>query len=210
MRFLKDIIDRRIIRHFRETHAPVHELALASLVGIFWALTPLVGVQMSLVTGHWVLMRLMRLRFNLPIGIAWVWITNPITMPFFYYGFYLVGVLSYKVLGIQIDWVSFDSIKQALRQAEAMTAWEGLRFWMGYMVGTLGLPMLIGGFVTGIPCALAGYPITRSLVNAYRTKQAAKLGMTLYEWEARFVYRIEMPPLIVESRVGAEGAQENG
>ena len=203
MRTLYEIIDRRIIRHFRETHAPVHDLALASVVGIFWALTPLVGIQMSLVTGNWVLMRLMRWKFHLPIALVWTWVTNPVTMPFFYYGFYLIGVLTYRVVGFPIDWVSFDSVALALKRTETLTLWDGLRFWGAYMVGTLGMPMLVGGFVCGIPAAAAGYPITKSLVNAYRTRQARGLGLTLVEWEARYVYRIELPPRVAESHPGA-------
>ncbi len=187
MRFLFNIIDSRIIRHFRESHAPVHELARASLIGIFWSLTPLIGIQMGLVTGTWLLLRLFRWRFYLPIAVVWTWVTNPVTMPFFYYAFYVAGVLTYKLLGLPIEWVSFTSVSTALTKAQALPLWDGFWFWGVYMVNVLGLPMLVGGFATGIPAAVAGYPLTVSLVNAYRTRQAHAMGLSLREWEHRFV-----------------------
>lgn len=184
---LKNLIDERLVRPFRESHAPVEEMARASVVGLFWALTPLIGIQMGLVTITWFAARLVRWRFNLAIGVVWVWITNPVTMPFFYYGFYVAGVLGYKVLGIPVEWVSFASLEKALVEAQALPMWDGFWMWGRYMVYELGLPMLIGGFLCGLPLAILGYPITKQLVIRYRTKQARALGLSLVEWEQRFV-----------------------
>jgi len=56
-------------------------------------------------------------RFNVPIAISMVWLSNPITMPFMYYMEYLTGnfILGYdgiKDVELTLDWFSqnWDSI----------------------------------------------------------------------------------------------------
>ena len=70
---IKQLVDERIIRHFRESRHPVEELALGSFLGILIALTPLVGAQMTIVTVLWFALRLIRVRFHMAIAMAWVW-----------------------------------------------------------------------------------------------------------------------------------------
>jgi len=55
------------------------------LVGLFWGFIPM-PFQMA---GVLVVTPLMR--FNVPIAIAMVWLSNPFTMPFMYYMEYLTG-----------------------------------------------------------------------------------------------------------------------
>src|SRR5690606_28044059 len=176
---------------FRESAAPVEELCRASLIGLFWSLTPLVGIQMTIVAVNWSICRALGYRFTLPIAIAWTWVTNPITMPFFYYGFYVVGVFFFRLLGLHTEWVSFSAVSAVLSKAQEMSMIDGSLFWVRYMVAELGLPMLVGGFVVSTPAAIAGYPLTRRLVNMERQRRAAKLGISLSEWEAQYVRRIE-------------------
>ena len=52
------------------------------------------GVQMYIVAAIWVAARyLFRTNFNLPIAVAVVWISNPITVVPLYYGFLVTGNL---------------------------------------------------------------------------------------------------------------------
>ncbi len=62
------------------------------MVGLFWAFTPLLGVQMYLVFFTWLLTRRNpRLEFGLIIGLAWTWVTNVFTIWPVYYAFYFTG-----------------------------------------------------------------------------------------------------------------------
>ncbi|MDF1582678.1 MAG: DUF2062 domain-containing protein [Methyloprofundus sp.] len=77
-------------------------------------------------------------RANLPISVALVWITNPLTMPPMFYFAYLVGLglLGQPPPDSTIEF-SFDSVMANL--------------------GDIGGPFLTGCFVLGIISALVGY-----------------------------------------------------
>ena len=185
---IKEVVDRRLIKPIRDSHAPVSQISLATAVGLFWALTPLVGIQMMLIGATWTVFRLFRLRFSLPIGAAWAWLTNPFTIPPLFYAFYYSGVFLFRLLGQNLQAVSFATFETVIFKAMDMSLLDGSVYWVRYMVEDLGWPMLAGSFLIGVPIAILGYPICTRLVNGYRRNQAQHEGLTLAEWEARHVY----------------------
>ncbi|MCW8970921.1 MAG: DUF2062 domain-containing protein [Rhodospirillales bacterium] len=75
----------------RSVHPPEFT-ARGVMIGLVWAMTPLVGVQMYFVTMTWLAARfLFRWDFSLIVGLAWTWVTNVVTMFPTYYVFYLTG-----------------------------------------------------------------------------------------------------------------------
>lgn len=81
-------------------------------------------------------------RVNLPISVALVWITNPLTAPPMYYLSYLVGtwVLGQEANGFDLDvWLDWHS-------------------WVDMIA-----PLFVGGFVCGAVCALIGYLSVQAL-----------------------------------------------
>lgn len=66
-------------------HLNRHSIAKAFAVGLFFAFIP-VPFQMVLAAGMAIIVH-----SNLPLSIALVWITNPLTMPAIFYFCYLVG-----------------------------------------------------------------------------------------------------------------------
>lgn len=186
---IRFLVDNKLIRHFRESYAPVQDLCLATVIGLFWALTPLVGIQMTLVMITWFLFRLFRLHFSLPIGVAWVWITNPLTMPIFYYAFYLTGILFFKLMGLDSQLIGYDYFKDALVQANALPIIDGLIYWSKFVFLELGWAMLIGSFVIGIPISLISYPITKMLVDKHRKKLAREKGLSFQKWAELYIRR---------------------
>ena len=71
---------------------PPEFTARGAMIGMGWAMTPLVGVQMYLVFLTWLFTRrFFKWDFSLPIGLAWTWVTNVFTVPPFYYAFYVTG-----------------------------------------------------------------------------------------------------------------------
>lgn len=186
--YLKRLIDQNITRHFREAHAPVENIALGTAIGMFWALTPLVGIQMMLVTGTWVIFRVLRLLpFYLPVGLAMVWLSNPLTMPFMYYGFYIAGYALGAIFVDDLTLITYSLFEQTLLQAQQMDLIDGIILWIKFMLYRLGWPMLIGGFAIGVPFAIITYPVTLILVNRHRRRVAAKSDMTLKQWEEKHV-----------------------
>ena len=187
---LWQIIDTRLIMPFRESYAPVEEVARGTVVGFIWCMTPLVGVQMYLVFVTWLLAKAVRIRFSMPIAIALVWITNPVTMPFFYYAFYETGriLLQFQTY-LLVEPITIERIEQLVTAADNKSLIDGLVYWFQTFLRDFGIPSIIGGFVWGIVCSVFGYPYTIRFMNRHRSKLAAKEGISLAEWEARHVQR---------------------
>ena len=77
-------------------------------------------------------------RVNLPISVALVWITNPLTMaPIFYFN-YLVGTL-------------------LLSQPVTVTEFEASAAWFESIIGQIWLPLLVGSVVVGLATGTLSY-----------------------------------------------------
>ncbi len=104
----------------------------AFAVGLFCAFIP-VPFQMVIAAALAILFCV-----NLPISVALVWITNPITMPAIFYFTYLVGA---RIMQIP------DTMEDTAFSLESVL--DGL--------GEVWQPFLLGCFVTGTILALLGY-----------------------------------------------------
>lgn len=112
-------------------HLNRKSVAKAFLNGLFWAALPM-PLQMLAAA-----LFAIPLRANIPLSIALVWISNPITMPFLFYFNYLIGTL---VVGsnhasefqLSIEWI-----------------WSKLEH--------IWLPLYIGSLITGIVSGALGY-----------------------------------------------------
>ncbi|SEL57755.1 hypothetical protein SAMN05216214_11488 [Atopomonas hussainii] len=80
LRFMGDVIHDPNLWHLNR-----HSVARAMAVGLFWALIPM-PMQMVAAAIFAVMWRA-----NLPISIALVWLTNPLTMPPIFYCTYKLG-----------------------------------------------------------------------------------------------------------------------
>ncbi len=183
-----DILNQKIIIPIKNSHAPANEIALGTAIGLFWAINPLVGIQMYLVTINWMVLRLFKIRFNLPIALAMVWITNPITMPFFYYLFYITGIYFLKLFNFHYQIISFNYTKNILQQTSEMSFTKGLISWMNFLVSDFGVPALIGGFIWAVPTAIWGYFYSIKFITHHRKKLAEKENLTLEEWEKKHIH----------------------
>lgn len=108
----------------------------ALAVGLFVAFVPLPG-QMLIAAAAAIVFRV-----NLPISVATVWITNPVTIPIFFYFAYEVGAW---IMGVT-----------------PQTGQSG--FSISRMLDTLGhswKPFLLGCFIVGSLSALAGFITAR-------------------------------------------------
>ncbi|MDB2385993.1 DUF2062 domain-containing protein [Shewanella sp.] len=75
---------------------------------------------------------------NLPVAVALVWITNPVTMPFMFYMAYLLGA---KILGVVPQDFAFEA------------SWQ----WIESSIETIGPSFLVGCFTLGAVCAVIAY-----------------------------------------------------
>ena len=187
MASVKQVLNEKLVQPFLKAKASRHEIALGAAIGMFWALNPLVGIQMMLVLANWVVFKAIGIRFSSPIGVAMVWITNPVTMPFFYYGFYISGVYALSAFGSEINLVNFESFKEVLTISLNMDTLEGLQYWVNFMIVDLGLPMLLGGVIVATPIAVITYPVVYKILTKVRLRKAEKEGLSLEDWEWKFI-----------------------
>lgn len=113
-------------------HLNRRSVAKAFAVGLFFAFVP-VPFQMVLAAGIAIIVHA-----NLPLSIALVWITNPITMPIIFYGCYVVGTL-------------------VLRVEEKEFIFEANWDWVVNSISTIGPAFLVGCVVLATCFSLIGY-----------------------------------------------------
>lgn len=71
-------------------------------LGLFWAFIPMPMQMLAVV------LSMPLFRFNVPVAISMVWLSNPITMPFMYYIEYLTGNYILNRPGIEGSNLSMD------------------------------------------------------------------------------------------------------
>ncbi|GIX42617.1 MAG: hypothetical protein KatS3mg129_2350 [Leptospiraceae bacterium] len=182
---------KKIILPLKEVHAPREEIALGASIGMFWAINPLVGIQMYLVTMTWLIFKFFNIRFNLPIALAMVWITNPLTMPIFYYTFYITGIYFSKLFNVNFVILSFDKFKMVIERTTSLGFIDGIWYWIQFLLDDFGIPALIGGLVWAIPLSILTYPIVFRFITKHRTELAKKEGITLEEWEKKHIHSLK-------------------
>ncbi len=110
----------------------------AFFVGLFMAFMP-IPFQMVPAAGAAIIWRV-----NLPISVALVWVTNPVTIPPMFYFCYKVGQW---LLGGHIETFTFE-----------------LSFeWLAERLSEIWEPLLLGSFICGILAATLGYVTVRLL-----------------------------------------------
>jgi len=113
-------------------HMNRHSVAKAFAIGLFFAFIP-VPFQMILAAGTAILMH-----GNLPLSIALVWLTNPLTIPAIFYSCYIVGAL---ILGAPAQEFVFEA------------SWQ----WILASLSTIGPSFLLGCGVLAVVFSLIGY-----------------------------------------------------
>ncbi len=110
----------------------------AFAVGLFWAFVP-IPFQMVLAAATAIVARV-----NLPISVALVWITNPITIPPMFYSTYKFGAW---ILNVPPQELEFElSVK-----------------WLTESLAGIWQPLILGSLLCGVIAAIIGYLLIRGL-----------------------------------------------
>lgn len=123
----------------------------AFAVGLFMAFIPFPS-QMIMAAGLAIFFRV-----NLPLSVALVWITNPITIPIVFYGTYLLGCY---LLNTPKNHFQFE------------LTWEFLL----HQMDQIGPPLLVGSLVVGTVFSVLGYYSVRiiwrySVVRSWKKRR---------------------------------------
>ncbi|TQV85166.1 DUF2062 domain-containing protein [Exilibacterium tricleocarpae] len=174
-RYFKRWIGRNVLRLFRRHNREPVYFARASLIGLFLALTPTVGIQIPMLVLIWGLVRrfLPRWDFSLALASAWTLVSNVVTLPFLYYVFLLTGRL---LLG------DYDRLRPFQRFQERLSATlpenagllETLWVYTLNLISSVGLPLFVGSLPWAILGAWIGYHWTLRFVHRLRARSASR------------------------------------
>ena len=186
----KDRFQQHIIKPVIESHSPVKEAALGSAVGMFMGMTPTVGIQMWMVFMAWVISKyIFRTKFDLMIGTAMVWLSNPITMGPLYYGFLVTGAWVFQLVGtgdVMMSYSSFATTLDGITSNTELSSLEKFTEGVHFLIFDLGYPMIIGSLFWATPLALLSYIITLKYLKQYRIRKATNLGLSYEEWQKKY------------------------
>lgn len=127
-------------------HMNRRSVAGAFATGAFWAFIP-IPMQMLAAAATAI-----PCRVNMPISVALVWITNPLTMPPIFYFNYLVGT-----------WV--------LDQPALNNHFEPTMEWFASSIDSVWMPLYLGSFISGLGAALISYLTIRGLWRLHIVNQ---------------------------------------
>lgn len=131
-------------------HLNRHSVSTAFLVGMFLAFFPVPGQMiLAAIFAFWI-------RCNLPIAVALVWITNPITIPPIFFATYTLGAWLLDTPPIDFSF---------------MFSWE----WLKSEFNHLWKPLLLGSFAAGSFFAISSYTIIKLSWRCY----------VVYSWQHR-------------------------
>ncbi|MCW8908744.1 MAG: DUF2062 domain-containing protein [Sedimenticola sp.] len=119
-------------------HMNRRSVAGAFAVGLFWAFIPM-PFQMIAAAATAI-----PARVNMPLSVALVWISNPLTMPPMFYFNYLVGT-----------WILGKPVQNGV--------FEPSMAWITSSIGHIWQPLYLGSLICALLAALLGYLALRAL-----------------------------------------------
>lgn len=156
-----------IVPTLRSPHPPEYT-ARGVCIGVAFAFTPLIGIQMPLVVLAWLAIRqfMPQWDFHLLVALAWTWVTNLVTLVPIYYVFYITGRVILWRWDSLPGFATFSAKMQELTSVD--TGWLEA-FWIAIVriFETWGVPMFVGC----VPYALL-------------------LGWLSYRWSLRLIDRL--------------------
>ncbi len=137
------LIRMKLVIPMLRSKNPPEITARGSLVGMAWAMTPLVGIQMYLTFMTWLACRkFFKWNFNLPVAIAWNWVTNVFTVPPFYYAFYVTGKAMTGEFAERTTYAKFYGLIKTVLDEDGLI--EALKEMGTILIKDWGVAMMIG------------------------------------------------------------------
>ncbi|MEQ9487710.1 MAG: DUF2062 domain-containing protein [Alphaproteobacteria bacterium] len=166
---------RRLIAPMFSSRKPAEYAARGVLFGVFFAFTPLVGIQIAILLGLWTLVRTLtpKYDFNLIVAIAWVWVTNVFTVPPIYFGFIVTGQMMLGRWNEPIGYSAYTSRLQESLSLHPDAQWYEL-IWLRIdsLLDAFGLPLFIGWIPWALILSIIGYHWSLKLIRKVRETRA--------------------------------------
>jgi len=178
-----------LILPFKLSQAPIGEVSWGAALGMFIALLPIVGIQMYVASALWLVCRYaLRFRWNLPIAIALVWLTNPVTVIPVYFVYLKTGdwaldtLRAYRDqfadLGEPVTYQQFKDLFAEISGNPNLPLLERVVESTLLLFRAFGWPIVVGSLFYAVPLAIAAYPFTSISLRAWRRRRAAAEGLS--------------------------------
>ncbi|MBO5998036.1 MAG: DUF2062 domain-containing protein [Alphaproteobacteria bacterium] len=180
------LLNLKLIVPLKRSPHPPEYTAKGVMIGMIWAMTPLVGIQMTTVLLTWLAARkFFKWDFSLPIALAYTWVTNVFTMWPIYYVFYATG----KIMMGDFNISAFSAFAEAGRQAFAVNIsfWEiskAIMLFVGLLMKEWGLAMAIGCIPWAIVCGWLSYRLTLKWLHRRAERKGNAAERRAY-WRAK-------------------------
>ncbi len=170
---LQRLLKMKLVVPVARLSLPPEVKALGVAVGLFWAMTPLVGIQMWIVFMTWVFFKkVLHIDFSLVLGIAYTWVTNVFTMIPVYYIFYVTGQILRGNISDINGYGKLSSIfKEAFMGDLGFVEKWGLLFKI--LLKDWGVSMVVGCLPWAVVFSIVGYKVTMKF-EKYRIERRNK------------------------------------
>lgn len=169
-----------VIPLLRSPH-PADFKARGVAVGTGWAMTPLVGIQMTLVMITWAFFKkVLKKDFSIPLALAYTWITNVFTMIPIYYIFYVTGQI---LLGNWNDISGYGQLQGILRDTfmADLTFTEKWLLFFKLLLQDWGVAMVIGCLPWLVAGAWISYTLTMKFERLRAEHKQEKLSQKVHK-----------------------------
>ena len=166
----------RLLIPLLRSSKPAEYKAKGVAVGLAWAMTPLVGIQMWLVFMTWVIWkRFSPSGFSLTLGLAWTWVTNVFTMVPAYSVFYVTGQL---MMGNFDSIGGYDSLQSIIAETflAEYTFLEKWGLFFKLLLKYWGVSMAVGCLPWAVAGYVGGYYFTYAFEKARLKRRMAKMA----------------------------------
>ena len=156
---------------FRSPHPPAFT-ARGVANGVFWGMTPTVGLQTIEIVGTWfIARRWMKRDSSLLQAMIWVWINNPVTMLPMYYAFYVTGLWLLGNAELASGYDAFVGLWDTASDEPWLTR-------VTTIFGSIGAPLLLGSVPYAVVAAGVSYRWAAYVVRARHNRIAARAALS--------------------------------
>lgn len=156
---------RLVVPLFRSPHSAEHT-ARGVANGVFWGLTPTIGLQTFEIVATWFIARRLGRDSSLLQAFIWAWINNPLTVVPMYYVFYVTGLW---LTGHHGDAAGYEAFGALLRAGEGP--------WLSRvttLMRAVGGPLLLGCIPYATLGAALSYGWARRVVQRRQQRRARR------------------------------------
>lgn len=159
-----DFFRKNVYDEFRANMGNPRYLALSLGMGVFFALLP-IPIQSTLCFGVWLLLRRWRFsNFNIAMALAVTMVSNPLTDPFLFYAYYLLGV---RALGMEAySFLEFAGKLDSFAHLHT-PFWKRIGTFSDFICGDVGYPVAVGSLILAVACSLASYLLAYVFASAF-------------------------------------------